>query len=89
MLQQANLEDFVIATGIQYSVRDFLNAAAKKLGMQIRWEGTGISEKGVDTDGRVIVEVDPRYFRRTEPVNAYVFLRPSGSLQPHSRFLRR
>ena len=66
MLQQENPEDFVIATGVQYSVRDFVNAAAKKLGMQIHWEGTGISERGVSADGRVIVEVDPRYFRPTE-----------------------
>jgi len=66
MLQQEQPEDFVIATGVQYSVREFVNAAAKELGMQIRWGGEGVDEKGCDTNGRCIVAVDPRYFRPTE-----------------------
>jgi GDPmannose 4,6-dehydratase len=66
MLQQEQPDDFVIATGLQYSVRDFVNAAAGVLGMQIRWEGQGIEEKGYDPSGRCIVAVDPRYFRPTE-----------------------
>lgn len=66
MLQQDKPEDFVIATGVQYSVRDFVNAAAKELGLQIRWDGLGVSEKGYDLKGKVIVAVDPRYFRPTE-----------------------
>jgi GDPmannose 4,6-dehydratase len=66
MLQQEQPEDFVIATGVQYSVRDFVNAAAKELGMQIRWEGQGVDEKGYDASGKCIVAVDPRYFRPTE-----------------------
>jgi len=66
MLQQDKPEDFVIATGVQYSVRDFVNAAAKELGIEIRWEGTGVEEKGYDTHGKCIVAVDPRYFRPTE-----------------------
>ena len=66
MLQQAQPEDFVIATGVQYSVRDFVNAAAKELGMSIRWEGQGVDEKGYDEQGKCIVAVDPRYFRPTE-----------------------
>ena len=66
MLQQDKPEDFVIATGVQYSVRDFVNAAAKELGMSIRWEGQGVDEKGYDANGKVIVAVDPRYFRPTE-----------------------
>jgi GDPmannose 4,6-dehydratase len=80
MLQQDKPEDFVIATGVQYSVRDFVNAAAKELGMQIRWEGEGVEEKGYlpsPAGGRgaggeglgnekCIVAVDPRYFRPTE-----------------------
>jgi len=66
MLQQEQPEDFVIATGVQYSVRDFVNAAAKELGMQIRWEGHGVDEKGYDASGKCIVAVDPRYFRPTE-----------------------
>ena len=66
MLQQDKPEDFVIATGVQYSVRDFVNAAAKELGMAIRWEGQGVDEKGLDANGKVIVAVDPRYFRPTE-----------------------
>jgi GDPmannose 4,6-dehydratase len=66
MLQQDTPEDFVIATGVQFSVRDFVNAAAKELGMTIRWEGSGVDEKGYDSANRVIVAVDPRYFRPTE-----------------------
>ena len=66
MLQQAQPEDFVIATGVQYSVRDFVNAAAAELGISIRWAGRGVDEKGYDTQGRCVVAVDPRYFRPTE-----------------------
>jgi GDPmannose 4,6-dehydratase len=66
MLQQEQPEDFVIATGVQYSVRDFVNAAAKELGMTIRWEGQGIDEKGYDAKGKCVVAVDARYFRPTE-----------------------
>lgn len=66
MLQQEKPEDFVIATGVQYSVRDFINAAAKELCMQISWQGNGVGEKGYDANGRCIVAVDPRYFRPTE-----------------------
>jgi GDPmannose 4,6-dehydratase len=77
MLQQETPEDFVIATGAQYSVRDFVNAAAKELGMEIRWEGEGVNEQGywVNNSGSprsarddvgAIVKVDPRYFRPTE-----------------------
>ena len=67
MLQQDKPEDFVIATGVQYSVREFVDAAAKALGLQIRWEGHNETEKGYDTTtGKPIVAVDPRYFRPTE-----------------------
>jgi GDPmannose 4,6-dehydratase len=66
MLQQEKPEDFVIATGVQYSVRDFVVAAAAELGIAIRWEGTDIEEKGYDSSGQCIVQVDPRYFRPTE-----------------------
>ncbi|MGC2047688.1 MAG: GDP-mannose 4,6-dehydratase [Gallionella sp.] len=66
MLQQDQPEDFVIATGVQYSVRDFVNAAAKELGMVITWRGKGVDEIGFDTSGKCIVKVDPRYFRPTE-----------------------
>jgi GDPmannose 4,6-dehydratase len=66
MLQQSQPEDFVIATGVQYSVRDFVEAAAHEIGMSIRWEGSGLSEKGFDATGKCIVAVDPRYFRPTE-----------------------
>lgn len=65
MLQQEKPEDFVIATGVQFSVRDFVNAAASELKMQIRWKGAGVDEKGYWKD-RCIVQVDPRYFRPTE-----------------------
>ena len=66
MLQQPEPEDFVIATGKQYSVRNFVNAAAQELGISITWRGTGVEEKGYDASGNMIVAVDPRYFRPTE-----------------------
>ena len=66
MLQQEQPEDFVIATGVQYSVREFVDIAAKELGIQVRWEGKGVDEKGYDDNGKCIVAVDPRYFRPTE-----------------------
>ena len=76
MLQQQSPDDFVIATGVQYSVRDFVNAAASELGIQLRWEGEGIDEVGIVdavqgeefavTPGQVVVRVDPRYFRPAE-----------------------
>lgn len=66
MLQQDKPDDFVIATGVQHSVRDFVDAAAKEIGMKIKWEGKGLDEKGYDESGRCIIAVDPRYFRPTE-----------------------
>ena len=66
MLQQPEPEDYVIATGEQHSVREFVEVAAEALGMRIRWEGQGVDEKGYDEQGRCIVAVDPRYFRPTE-----------------------
>ena len=66
MLQQEEPEDFVIATGKQYSVRDFVNRAAVRLGLQIEWRGSGVDEKGFLNDGSCVVEVDPGYFRATE-----------------------
>lgn len=78
MLQQDNPEDFVIATGKQYSVKDFVNAAAAELGVSLRWKGEGVDEVGIVDEikkeisdcgiqvGSTIVRVDPRYFRPTE-----------------------
>lgn len=66
MLQQKEPEDFVIATGEQHSVRDFVDAAAKELGITIKWKGKGVKEKGYDESGNCIVAIDPRYFRPTE-----------------------
>ncbi len=67
MLQQESPEDFVIATGVQYSVRDFVNKAAKAAGIEMQWKGEGIDEKGYDkATGKCLVEVDKRYFRPTE-----------------------
>jgi GDPmannose 4,6-dehydratase len=77
MLQQEQPDDFVIATGVQYSVRQFVDAACDELGIRLRWEGKGLEEKGIvesvqaskDSllkEGQVIVQVDPRYFRPTE-----------------------
>ena len=66
MLQQENPEDFVISTGKQYSVRDFVNIAASELGINIHWKGSGLDEKGFDDDGKLIVVIDPVYYRLTE-----------------------
>ena len=67
MLQQDTPDDFVVATGKQHSVRDFVNAAAEALGMSINWRGEGAAEQGIDAkSGRVVVSVDPRYYRPTE-----------------------
>jgi GDPmannose 4,6-dehydratase len=66
ILQQPTPEDYVIATGQQYSVRNFVEIAAAELGMHITWKGEGVDEKGYDAQGRCVVEVDPRYFRPTE-----------------------
>jgi GDPmannose 4,6-dehydratase len=67
MLQQSVAEDFVIATGKQYSVRDFVIAAGSLLNMNIEWQGKGVDEVGIDSNsGRTLVRVDPRYFRPTE-----------------------
>jgi len=67
MLQQTVPEDFVIATGKQYSVRDFVVSAGGHLGMNIQWKGEGVNEVGVDTrSGKTLIRVDPRYFRPTE-----------------------
>ena len=67
ILQQDEPEDYCIATGVQYSVRDFVEAAFKEVGIAVSWQGAGKDEKGIDrASGKVIVEVDPRYFRPTE-----------------------
>ena len=67
MLQQDQPDDFVIATGEQHSVREFVQLAADTLGMEINWQGSGVGEKGVEhKTGKTIVAVDPRYFRPTE-----------------------
>src|ERR1700709_192252 len=66
MLQQDNPQDYVIATGEQHSVREFVQRCASLLELEVTWQGTGLEEKAVDRDGNVIVAVDPRYFRPTE-----------------------
>ena len=67
ILQQDEPDDYVIATGKQYSVRQFVEAALSEVGVSLIWEGEGVDEKGIDVEtGRVLVEVDPRYFRPTE-----------------------
>ncbi len=66
MLQQDHPEDFVVATGIQYSVREFVEAAAKEINLNIKWEGKGSDQKGFDEKGKCIVAIDKRYFRPTE-----------------------
>ena len=66
MLQQEEADDFVIASGEQYSVREFVEIGCKKLGMSITWQGAGVEEKGYDANGQCFVAVDPQYFRPTE-----------------------
>jgi GDPmannose 4,6-dehydratase len=66
MLQQDHAEDFVIATGEQHSIREFVNAAAGELGIALVWKGTGSEEKGYDESGNCIVQIDPRYLRPSE-----------------------
>ena len=70
MLQQQKPDDFVIATGVQHSVREFATLAFKAVGIDIRWEGEGADEKGIDTaTGKVVVEVSPDFYRPTDVVN--------------------
>jgi GDPmannose 4,6-dehydratase len=66
MLQQDKPEDFVIATGVQHSVREFVTLAAEVLGIKLSWEGCGVEETAVDPSGDTVVAVDPRYFRPSE-----------------------
>lgn len=67
ILQHDTPEDFVIATGEYHTVRDFTNLAFKEIGIELRWEGEGVDEKGIDiSTGRILVEVDPKYFRPSE-----------------------
>jgi GDPmannose 4,6-dehydratase len=66
MLQQDTAEDFVIATGIQHSVREFTTSAARVLGIELAWRGHGVEETAVDQNGTTVVVVDPRYFRPAE-----------------------
>lgn len=69
MLQHNEPDDFVVATGEQYSVRDFCTRAFKRAGIELRWEGTGVEEKGIDANtGKVVVEVSPEFFRPTDVV---------------------
>ena len=67
MLQQDEPDDYVLATGITTPVRDFVQWAFEDIGVHLQWQGSGIAERGIDADsGKVLVEVDPRYFRPTE-----------------------
>ncbi|HCS13067.1 MAG: GDP-mannose 4,6-dehydratase [Zetaproteobacteria bacterium CG06_land_8_20_14_3_00_59_53] len=66
MLQQDEPEDYVIATGEQHSVREFVTVAAAELGITVNWQGEGVNETGTDQNGKIIVRVDPRYFRPAE-----------------------
>lgn len=66
MLQQEKPQDYVIATGQQYSVREFIHRCAERLELELIWEGSGIEERAIDRNGNVVVAIDPRYFRPTE-----------------------
>ncbi len=66
MLQQEKPQDYVIATGQQFSVREFVKRCAAQLDLDLKWEGSGVDEKARDKDGKVVVAVDPRYFRPAE-----------------------
>lgn len=72
ILQNKTPEDFVIATGVQHSVREFATLAFRRAGMELRWEGSGVDEKGIDVaTGRVVVEVSPDFYRPTDVVNLW------------------
>jgi GDPmannose 4,6-dehydratase len=66
ILQQEEAKDYVVATGEQHSVREFVDLASSFLDMKVKWEGAGAEEKGIDQNGNVIVAIDPRYYRPTE-----------------------
>ena len=66
MLQQQAPQDYVIATGEQHSVREFIEVAARMLDMELRWQGSGLDEVALDAQGRTVVAIDPAYFRPTE-----------------------
>ena len=67
MVQQDEPDDYVLATGESHSVREFVEKAFRKIGVDLEWRGEGVEESGLDSsNGRVLVEVDPRYFRPTE-----------------------
>lgn len=72
ILQNSKPEDFVIATGVQHSVREFATLAFQRAGISLRWEGSGIDEKGIDeTSGKIMVEVSPDFYRPTDVVNLW------------------
>lgn len=72
ILQNSKPEDFVIATGMQHSVRDFATLAFRRAGINLRWEGAGVDEKGIDeATGKVLVEVSPDFYRPTDVVNLW------------------
>ena len=72
MLQQEKPEDYVIATGIQHSVREFAWLAFHYAGIELEWQGEGMDEKGIDqSSGRVLVEVSPEFYRPTDVVNLW------------------
>ena len=66
ILQQKKPEDYVLATGMQYSVKDFANLTMKELGIKFHWKGSGVKEKCINNDGKVIIECDPAYYRPLE-----------------------
>ena len=67
ILQQDKPDDYVMATGVTTTVRDFISMSFNEAGITIKWEGQGVEEKGINTkDGKVLVEIDPRYFRPAE-----------------------
>ena len=69
MLKQKNPQDYVIATGVQHTVKTFINKVAKKLDMKINWRGRGINEKAIDENGRVIIACSKAYYRPLEVNN--------------------
>jgi GDPmannose 4,6-dehydratase len=67
MFQQEKPDDYVVATGVKRTVRDFVNYSFNELGIELEWKGEGVEEKGIDkSTGKVLVEVDPKYFRPAE-----------------------
>jgi GDPmannose 4,6-dehydratase len=89
MLQQPEPDDYVVATNETHSVREFAEATCNSFGIDLRWQGYGLDEVGVDEDGRAIIRIDPQYFRPAEVdllIGDYSKAREKLGWEPQTRF---